>query len=145
MTNHVVRLYAFAGSLLVLFLTWAAIAAKPWAAGATPKADPRWAALAAREQRLRHETAVVNRVVATRWRVYRVRLAARRRAVSAAIQRHQQQLAAARAAAAAASARLAAAPSYAAPSSSGYSAPAPAAAPSVRVVTLPPVTITRTS
>jgi hypothetical protein len=144
MTNHVVRLYAFAGSLLVLFLTWAAIAANPWAASATPKADPRWAALAAREQRLRHEAAVVNRVVAKRWRVYRVRLAARKRAVSAAVQRHQQQLAAARAAAAA-SARLASAsPSYTAPSSSGYSAPA-AAAPSVRVVTLPPVTITKTS
>ena len=31
MTNHVVRLYAFAGALLVLFLTWAAIAAHPWA------------------------------------------------------------------------------------------------------------------
>ena len=28
MTNHVVRLYAFAGALLVLFLTWAAIAAQ---------------------------------------------------------------------------------------------------------------------
>jgi hypothetical protein len=141
MTNHVVRLYAFAGSLLVLFLTWAAIAAKPWAASATPKADPRWAALAAREQRLRHESAVVNRVVAKRWRVYRIRLAARRRVISAAVQRHQQQLAAARAAAAA-SARLASAPSYSAPSSSGYS---PAPAPSVRVVTLPPVTITKTS
>ena len=46
MTNHVVRLYAFAGSVLVLFLTWATIAAKPWASHAAPKADPRWAALA---------------------------------------------------------------------------------------------------
>jgi hypothetical protein len=142
MTNHVVRLYAFAGAVLVLFLTWAAIAAKPWASHTAARADPRWAALVVRERRLRHETAVVNRVVARRWRVYRVQLTARRRAISAAVKRHEQQLAAARAAAAAASARLASAPSYSAPAASGYSAPA---APSVRVVTLPPVTITRTS
>lgn len=142
MTNHVVRLYAFAGSLLVLFLTWATIAAKPWASHASAKADPRWTALAAREHKLRHDAFVVQRVVGRRWRVYRVQLAARRRAISAAVKRHQNQLAAARAAAAAASASLASAPSYSAPSSSGSSA---LAAPSVRVVTLPPVTITRTS
>ena len=112
MTNHTVRLYAFAGSVLVLFLTWAAIAAKPWASHSTPKADPRWAALAAREHRLQREAVTV--------------------------QRHQQQLAAARAAAAAATVSVAASSS----ASSGYAAPA---APSVSVVTLPPVTITRTS
>ena len=116
MTNHVVRLYAFAGALLILFLTWAAIAAAPWARHAAAKADPRWAALAVREQKLRHESLVVQRVVARRWRVYRVQLAARRRAISAAVSRHEQQLAAAR-----------------------------ASAPSVRIVTLPPVTVTRTS
>lgn len=138
MTNHVVRLYAFAGAVLVLFLTWATIAAKPWASKAAPKADPRWAALAVREHRLRHDAVVVQRVVAHRWRIYRVRLAARQRVISLAVKRHQQQLAAAQAAAAAA-ATVSAAPAYAAPSSSGYAAPA------VRVVTLPPVTITRTS
>ena len=99
MTNHVVRLYAFAGALLVLFLTWAAIAAHPWAPTAGAKADPRWTALAAREQRLRHESLVVQRVVARRWRAYRVQLAARRRAISAAVSRHERQLAAARASA----------------------------------------------
>jgi hypothetical protein len=141
MTNHVVRLYALAGAVLVLFVTWAAIAARPWASHASAKADPRWATLAVREHRLRHEAVVVQRLVARRWRVYRVRLGARQRAISSAVHRHQQQLAAARAAAAAATTSLASAPSYSAPSS-GYSAPA---APSVRVVTLPPVTITRTS
>ena len=142
MTNHVVRLYAFAGAVLVLFLTWATIAAKPWASHAAPKADPRWAALAAREHRLRGEAVAVQRVVARRWRVYRVQLAERQRAISAAVARHQQQLAAARAAAAAAATTSVSSSGYSAPSSSGYSAPA---APSVRVVTLPPVTITRTS
>ncbi len=115
MTNHVVRLYALACSLLVLFATWAAIAAQPWTSSA-PKADPRWAALAGREQRLRQETVVVQRVVARRWQVYRVRLAARRREIAAATRQR---------------AALA-------------SAPAPAA-PSVRVVSLPPVTVTRSS
>lgn len=110
MTNHVVRLYAFAGAVLVLFLTWATIAAKPWASHAAAKADPRWAALTAREQRLRHEALVVQRVVARRWRVYRVRLNARQRAISAAVKRHEQQLAAARAAAAAAATAVSATP-----------------------------------
>jgi hypothetical protein len=114
MTNHVVRLYALALSLLVLFATWAAIAARPWASS-QPQADPRWAALAAREQRLRQEAVVVQRVVARRWRVYRVRLAARRREIATATQRR-------------------AALASAAP-----------AAPSVRVVSLPPMTVTRTS
>lgn len=141
MTNHVVRLYAFAGAVLVLFLAWAAIAARPWASHAAAKADPRWVALNARQQRLRHEALVVQRVVSRRWRVYRVRLNARQQAISAAVKRHEQQLAAARAAAAAAATAISATPSYSAPSG-GYAAPA---APSVRVVTLPPVTITRTS
>ena len=94
MTNHVVRLYAFAGALLVLFLTWAAIAARPWASH-TPRqgAIPRWAALAAREQRLRHDAIVVRRVVDRRWRVYRVQLAARKREIASALRRHQQALA----------------------------------------------------
>ena len=135
MTNHVLRLYALAAALLVFFLTWAAIAARPWASHSSAKADPRWAALASREHRLQHEAIAIRRVVDRRWRVYRVRLGARRRAISAAVRRHQQALAAARAAAVAVSA-TAPAPSY-----SGSTA----AAPSVRVVTLPPLTITRTS
>jgi hypothetical protein len=121
MTNHVVRLYALAGSLLVLFLTWAAVAAKPWASQPSVKADPRWAALAIREHKLHRESVVVQRLVAKRWQVYRVELAARRQAISSAVKQHRQQLAAVQATTAAAT------------------------APSVRVVTLPPVTVTRTS
>ena len=140
MTNHVVRLYAFAGALLLLFLTWAVIAAAPWAPHAAAKADPRWAALVALSLLVflaLNPVALAPStwrylVVARRWRVYRVRLASRRRAISAAVSRHQRQLAAARASASLAS-------SYSAPASGN------SAAPSVRVVTLPPVTITRTS
>jgi hypothetical protein len=135
MTNHVVRLYALAAALLLFFMTWAAIAARPWASHASAKADPRWAAMATRERALRHDAIAVRRVVNRRWRVYRVQLVARKRVISSALRRHQQALAAARAAAATVSA-TSSAPSYSGSSGS---------APSVRVVTLPPITITRTS
>ena len=52
MTSHVGRLYALALALVVFFLGWAVVAAQPWA---TPAADPRLQALAAREAQLRHE------------------------------------------------------------------------------------------
>ena len=110
MTDHVVRLYALAGSLLALFLAWAAIAAHPWQSASAAR-DPRLAALAAYEQRVRRDTVLTRRVVAQRWADYRAQLA-----------RRQKQLAAQRAAQAAA-----------------------AAAPSVRIVTLPPLTTTRSS
>ena len=111
MTNHVVRLYALAISLLVLLVLWAAIAARPWQATAARPADPRLVALSAREQRLRHDAVIVKSVVDRRWAAYRVALARRNAQISNA-QR---------------AASLA------------------AATPSVRVVTLPPLTITRTS
>ena len=125
MTNHVGRLYALALALVVFFLIWATVAARPWSTYSAPRTDARAAALAAREQRLRHESIVVARIVHRRWAVYRVRLHRRQRQI-AAVKRAT--------AAAARQARLAA-----------NAAPAVAAAPSVRVVTLPPLTITRTS
>jgi hypothetical protein len=131
MTNHTARLYAFAVALLILFLTWAVVAAKPWAR-TKAAADPRVKALIVRQHRLRRETVVVRRLVALRWQRYRVRLRVRRIAIAAAVKKHQQALAAAQLAAT----------TYSAPSSPGggsYGAPA------VRTVVLPPITITRTS
>jgi hypothetical protein len=65
MTNHVVRLYLLAASVLGLFVAWAGIAAQPWQkAAATPAADSR--ALVAYEQRLRDDAALVARLVALR-------------------------------------------------------------------------------
>jgi hypothetical protein len=116
MTSHTGRLYAFALALLIFFLAWATIAARPWVRA---RPDPRLAALAARERRLQHDSVLVRRVVQHRWAVYRVALKKRQAQIEAA---RTAQLAAAR------SAQLAAAPS-----------------PSVRVVTLPPLTVTRTS
>lgn len=108
MTNHVAKLYAVALALVVFFVTWAGVAARPWA---TEAEDPRLVALERRELRLRRERARVQRVLRQRVAAYQVRLNAR-----------QREIAAARAA-----------------------APAPVAAPSVGVVSLPPVTATRSS
>jgi hypothetical protein len=131
MTSHHGRLYALAGSILVLFLAWALVAAHPWASTAAASRDPRLVALARREQRLRTEAVLVQKIVTRRYAVYRRRFAAYR----AALVRRQAQIAAARRAAAAA--QLA-----------SVSQAAPAAAPpggGVRVVSLPPLVITRTS
>ena len=116
MTSHVGRLYAFAGALLAFFVLWATIAAHPWASSAAT--DPRLVALAQRERRLRADATLVQSVLQRRDAAYRAALAWRR-----------SEIAAARARAAAASAvALSRAP-----------------APAVRVVTLPPLVITRTS
>lgn len=125
MTNHVGRLYALAAALVIFFLTWTTVAARPWSTRSAPRTDPRTAALAAREQRLRHESIVVARIVRRRWAVYQLRL-----------QRRQRQIAAVKRANAAAAQQVQLAAS---------AAPPVAAAPSVRVVSLPPLTITRTS
>jgi hypothetical protein len=113
-TNQVGRLYALALALVLFFLTWATVAARPWSA---PAADPRLKILAAREAQLRREAKFVNAVVARHWAVYRAALYARQMEITAAKAR---------------SAQVAA--SYTGAPSAG-----------VRIVTLPPLTITRTS
>jgi hypothetical protein len=118
MTSHTGRLYALAFGLVVFFLAWALVAARPWS---TASADPQLKALAAREVRLRSEARLVNQVVAQRSTLYRHELRMR-----------NAQIASARARAA----RLA---------SSSAAAASASASPAVRVVTLPPLTITRTS
>jgi hypothetical protein len=111
MTDHVARLYAATLAVVAFFLTWAVIAARPWAAEATAQ-DPKVAALDRREQRLQRESVRVQRRVERRFAAYRTSLAERQRELAA---------------------------TQAAPAPS---APAPAA-PSV--VSIPPVTSTRSS
>lgn len=127
MTSHTGRLYALAAAVVAFFVAWAVVAAHPWA---TVKAarDPRLTALAQRERHLRADAMLVQQVVARRFSDYRRRFAA----YKAALARQQARLAAARRAAAAA-------PAYSAPTS--YSG----GGGGVRVVTLPPLVITRTS
>ncbi len=117
MTSHTGRLYALAAALLSFFVLWAVIAAHPWT-GSTAAGDPRLAALAQREHRLRADAALVQKVVDRRLAAYRASLATRRSLV---------------------------AETRAAATSSSVAPVAQAAAPSVRVVTLPPLVITRTS
>lgn len=125
-TSH--RLYAIVIAVVIFFVSWAAVAAKPWATTAT---DPRLAVLAQREQRLRTDAKLVQQVVDARLATYHQALRARK-----------AQIAAVKAQAAAAQARSlqVAQSSATAASASTYSA-----APSVRVVNLPPLTVTRTS
>lgn len=116
MTSHHGRLYALALALVVFFLAWAVVAARPWA---TTSADPRLRALAIRQAQLQREARLARKVVAARWVAYRAQLKARR-----------AQIARVDAAAAAATAQAAAA----------------ATAPAVHVVNLPAAhVITRTS
>ncbi len=96
MTSPLGRAYSLACTLLVFCLSWAAIVAHPF--GAQPAKDPRLAALSAREQRLRADSAAVKRVVDRRWATYRAQLQQRNSQIADA---RQAQLAAAAAAAAA--------------------------------------------
>jgi hypothetical protein len=75
MTSHHGRLYALALALVVFFLAWAVIAARPWATATT---DPRLRTLAVRQTQLQREAKAVGKVVAARWARYRVQLKARR-------------------------------------------------------------------
>ena len=108
-TSH--RTYAVAIALVVFFLSWAAVAARPWA---TPKPDAHLAALAQREVRLRADAKLVQQVVDRRMAAYRVALKARRAQIASAQARSSMVVQA-------------------------------VAAPAVRVVNLPPLTITKTS
>ena len=123
MTNHVARLYAVALSLVVFFLSWAVVSARPWAVHPAPGKDSRLVALERREARLQTESVRVRRIVKRRFHRYEARLRARRRRIAAI------RAANAQAAARAVSARISSASS----------------APSVGVVSLPPVTSTKTS
>jgi hypothetical protein len=125
MTNHVARLYAIALTLVVFFVTWAVVSARPWVAQATPAKDPRLVALAQREARVHAESIRVRRILKHRYHVYKMQLRERKHQI-AAIE--------------AANARAAATVTVS--SSSSWAAPA---VPSVGVVSAPPVTSTHTS
>ena len=66
MTSHTGRLYATALALVVFFLGWAAIAARPWVT--TAKVDPRMQALVIRQAALQQQAKLVATIVAQRAR-----------------------------------------------------------------------------
>jgi hypothetical protein len=64
---RVLRLYVFAVALLVFFVTWAVVAARPWAQRRA-SADPAVAALALREGRIHDLSLLVQRIQTQRAR-----------------------------------------------------------------------------
>lgn len=135
MTSHALRLYVAAVTLLVFFVLWAVVAAKPWAStGGKAAPDPRLVALNRRQRHLERETRIVRQQLDRRWREYRRRLHQREALIRKLERRHAAQVAAARAAAANA------AVTYPAAAAAGAPAAQVVAAPQVRVVTLPPAT-----
>ena len=69
MTNHAGRLYALAIGLVVFFLAWAVVAARPWAA---TTANPQQQALVVRQAQLQREAKLVSQIVAQRAQLARV-------------------------------------------------------------------------
>jgi hypothetical protein len=61
MTSHIGRLYVATIAILVFFVVWATVAARPWKTAAP---DPRLQQLALRPQALKRETTLVNQILA---------------------------------------------------------------------------------
>ena len=81
MTKHVVRLYTASAAILVFFVAWAGIAARPWV---TAPPDPRVAALAKRQQRLERDARLVQLIADRRLAANRAAQLAVRAAAQAA-------------------------------------------------------------
>lgn len=62
---RVARLYVFAVTLLVFFVVWAVVAARPWVTKSS-SSNRQIAALAAREQRIHFENLLVRKLRAQR-------------------------------------------------------------------------------
>ena len=115
MTDTSHRTYAVVLALVVFVVFFAAVSMKPWPAA---QPDQRLVALQLREQQLRVDAKLVASIVDQRWAAYRLALQDRRAAIAQASTQIAQ-----------ANTRTVQA----------------ASAPAVRVVTLPPLTVTRTS
>jgi len=141
MTNGLGRVYAISAAIVVFFLSWAVIAARPWVEAPTAKVDPRLVALDARERNLRKDAVQIRAIVQKRWALYHTQLVRRKHLIAV---RKKAQAAAAQQALIAQRSVVRSVPSYSAPSSHVASAPS---APIVRVAppAAPPATHTKTS
>ena len=70
MTNTIGRFWAVAVALVVFFILWAVLAARPWASPGAP-ADPRLSALQAREQKTQTRALAAQQTLNRRWAAYR--------------------------------------------------------------------------
>jgi hypothetical protein len=127
------RIYSVALALLVFFLTWAAVAAKPWiGTAASPAPDARVAELVAREDQLQARGTEVQRILDERWATYDEQLTQRNEEIAAMRTSHKQDV------------RQAAKVQknlYRQAAAAQASAPPP----QVEVITLPPLTQTKSS
>jgi len=139
MTSNLGRVYAITLGIVVFFLSWAVIAARPWVSAAAAKTDPRIVALNAREQKLRKDAAEISAIVQKRWKVYNAQLVRRKHMIAVRKKALQAQQALA-----AQQARVYVRSASQAPAYHAASAPS---APIVRVAppAAPPATHTKTS
>jgi hypothetical protein len=127
-----IRLCSFALALVIFALAWWTVGARPWQAEAKASVDPRLLALQEREAELRQQAEDARLLLEERWATYRHKLKLRQKAIAAAERRHRHELKRAKLAAEAA----ARAPRVVTVSVS---------APSVQIVSLPPVAKTKSS
>jgi hypothetical protein len=90
-TNAIGRFWAVALALVVFFILWAVLAARPWASSGAP-ADPRLTALQAQEQKTQNRALAAQQTLNKRWAVYRSALMRQKGSLTA---QQQAQLAAA--------------------------------------------------
>jgi hypothetical protein len=137
MTSTLGRFYSTAVALVVFFVSWAVIAAKPWVQPRAAKPDPRLVQLQAREQRLQAQVVAANKILDKRWAAYQSALSKRKGQIKA-----RQQLIRAQQAQQAQQVQQVQQVQQA-PQVRSTPAPAP---PTVRVVSVPkPATTTKTS
>jgi hypothetical protein len=80
-TSHVGRFWAMAIALVVFFILWASISAKPWASSGPT--DPRLAALQAREQKVQTRAIAAQQLLNRRWAAYRASILRQKGSLSA--------------------------------------------------------------
>jgi ABC-type transport system involved in cytochrome bd biosynthesis fused ATPase/permease subunit len=72
-TSAIGRFWATAVALVVFFVLWATLSARPWVSASKP-ADPRLTALQAREQKVQTKAIAAQQTLNRRWAAYRVAL-----------------------------------------------------------------------
>ena len=82
MTNVIGRFWAVAIALVVFFVLWAVLAARPWVSSGAP-ADPRLSALQAQELKTQNRALAAQQTLNKRWAAYRSALLKQKGALTA--------------------------------------------------------------
>ena len=81
-TNVIGRFWAVAVALVVFFVLWAVLAAKPWVSSGAP-VDPRLSALQAQQQKTQNRALAAQQTLNKRWAAYRSALVRQKGALTA--------------------------------------------------------------